>query len=234
MITMTLKNIVPGPLYEVKIAAVNSVGNATLSSPSKPLAAACKKEMRAGEMICGNGHETEFEPLTYMHHAHLKHADAVFTLDDISQKIECDVPGTNKLLYDFEGWRGHYSMGMKVSGVGAWIVDVESLPNLAGKIAIVQRGSRPLVAIARVVQKAGAFGMIIVDYSDPAELDNCAVFDQGCAPGATKLRGEGWGLQDVTSMWINIHLSMMLVRGNVTSLLNSCIHYRASLVRDEL
>lgn len=208
----------------MKIAAVNAVGNATLSLASNALATLCKKsDNRYQQIVYGHGHAAEFEPVTYVHHPHLQdRAEVVLTIDDFNQKISCQAVESGDVLSEIEGWSGHYTLGVAVSGAGAWAADDQALPDLAGKIAIVKRGNTPLAVKARTLQVAGAIGMIVVDGSDADDAFPCEAFDQGCMPGATKTRGEGWGMQDVGTMWKNIHMPMVLVRSNATDQLNSC------------
>lgn len=158
----------------------------------------------------------------------------VLTIDDNRQMISCRAVGSGNILSEIEGWSGHYTLGVTVSGAVAWAVDDLALPDLAGKIAIVRRGTTPLSVKARTVQEAGAIGMIVVDGSDFEDAFPCEAFDQGCVPGATKARGEGWGMQDVGTMWKNIHMPMILVRSNATDQLNSCRRKPPAHTTDEL
>lgn len=215
-----MKHVIPGPTYEVKVAAFNQVGVATLSEPSNAVIAACEKGNTVNAVIFGQGQKEEDGRIR---------ADAAVVMDAASQTVSCAVHAEHRNLFDAESWSGHFSLPIKVFGHAIWDWAEQGDAELSGKIAIVRRDKEPLVFKARKVQKAGGIGMIILDTENRCH----DAFDQECIPGATKRLGEGWGRTDNKALWKNIHLPMLLVRQNTSKLLQECIQYRRT-VRDEL
>ena len=218
-----MKNVFPGPLYEVALSAYNELGVANLSAPSNHVACTCDRKRFSGETIHGHGLQKMYAPFTS---TTVSNKDMLLVIDTTDQLVKCVGIRDSDSMFAIDSWAGHHSLHVKVKAPAVWVLDQSNGESLVGKVAIVHRSGEPLVLKARSVQKAGAVGMIIIDSED-----RCGSFDQACVPGATKRLNEGWGRSDVVAMWKNVHMPMVLVRKNATDLLASC---RSSTPRDEL
>jgi hypothetical protein len=214
-----MKQVIPGPTYKVKVAALNQVGVAMMSEPSNAVSTACEKGSAAKAVIFGQGQKEE--------DGHQR-AEAAVVMDIASQTTSCAIHAEHRNLFEAESWSAHFSLPIKIFGHAIWDWTGQSNVQLSGKIAVVQRDEEPLVFKARKVQKAGGIGMIVLDVENRCH----DTFDQECIPGATKSLGERWGRTDNKAMWKHIHLPMLIVRQNVSQHLQECIRYKK--VRDEL
>lgn len=215
-----VNNLIPGPSYEVALAAMNSVGNASLSEPSNAVPCTCGKGMDlTEEMIMGDGHKAIYDPIRKITMTEKHSFDAAFVLDSARQILSCNIPSEKRDLFVIKSWSGHFALKFKVMAQAVLVN--KGGGSLSGRIGIVHRGELPLAVKAKNIQQDGGIGMIVID-----SFDRCDEFDQSCMPGANKRLNEGWGLQDVPAMWKNIHLPIIIVPINATERIAECINFK--------
>lgn len=200
-----VENLIPGKVYQFRIAATNAFGQSAWSEVSE-----------------------SFQPSTQIGHIRgipttkfqAKNI-CVFVLSDQTQTIS--KVSSNHLSY---GWRGHFSPN-KFDVIGELIasepldasIPLQNAQNVAGRIVVLTRGQASFLDKVWHAQQAGAIGVVIIDIKGVC-TDR---FHGNCVVGSSKAFGNGFGYTDRHDRWYQIHIPYILIT-NITaaSLLPEC------------
>ena len=230
-VVLALHHLLPGAGYKFKVAARNGLGRGAWSGGSGTvktvlvggavkLREAVEDKWAGGEG--GHGHTPDAGHILHGRgsgtHPHAgegsdQHLSAI--VDDVAQVVVLPYDSsTGRGEVTVQAWSGHWSpRGFQVSGEVAEVEFEEGgLKVLNGgevehRIAVVKRGGGvPIVRLALAAQAAGALAVVVVD---DGRCDG--IFDQFCALGADKSKGELWGEVDLARPWLDLRTPTVLV-----------------------
>jgi hypothetical protein len=227
---VTVMHLLPNTEYQFKLQAFNKLGNSTFSLPSGFTKTTCSRLAITGDnqkervlIVHGSDSVKHFSvPLDFETKMESL-PKPLITLDDVNQKMWCS--DHSSVLADV--WTSHYSPRLfkviaETAVANPYLLQtkLENPEEIYGKIAVVQRGVVPIVYKVHLLQAAGAVGVIVADDG------RCTVYDQACAPGATKSEGEYWARQDVKEPWLSIRIPVVLIRrGSDDAKLGRCLDF---------
>jgi hypothetical protein len=171
--------------YQLKLCAFNVMGNSTWSTVSN-----------SARSVVEDTHENSLSVLG---------SDLYpFGLQlDFGAQVASQVNSSEAVSM----WTGHWGRRHVKIHSGYVFCDVEQQEiNLQNRIAVMLRDTIPVVTKAKFVQNRGGIGLLLVD-----STDKCQNFDQTCMPGANRNRGEGFGLSDVETYWLDIYIPVALL-----------------------
>ena len=180
--TLLVDNLIPYCLYDFKIAAVNDLGEAQ-PSDSSSLIYCCSKERREDDrypVLYGRNGSDRIK-------ASFGSNQKVVIIDDRNQMLSTMDDYSTVL----EVWTAHLSPKSYV--VHGLLNIGES--DVAGKIAVVNRGDQPISVKVKRAQRSGAVACIVIDNG------KCTAFDQKCIPGSDRNRGQYFAEIDPSKAW---------------------------------
>lgn len=214
--------LMPDTIYEFKVSPYNEVGQAkSLSHSTEPIEIACTSRKTPESIVYAGAKEAS-------DHVHL------LTLNDTAQTLTC----SDNQLSIVSAWSSHWSSkSFTLIGQTSYVVPllletaVQNTQSITNKIAIVGRGSIPLVNKVMKLQLAGAKGVIILDSGE------CKEYDQECMPGADKKKGQGWAASDMPEPWASVKIPVVFILRGEEAKLGKCLGhptYRIPTVKSEL
>lgn len=194
---LLVTNLFGGTAYEFRVAAVNMIGEGPLSGVSNPVTTADYAQHGVVVVKVSNFSYPVFTRIS-------TGQDRVSIVGFDSQQVIQDI------VY-IRSWRCHWSPPVDVIGIlvqtNPLLADSDILNSheLRGNIALVSRGTVPVVYKIRRVQLAGAIGVIVVDNGD------CLDFDQMCFPGSDHKFGDGFASHDAEDLWKDTRIPVTFV-----------------------
>lgn len=202
---VVITGLMPDSFYEFKVSPFNEVGQSdSLSHSTESIEMTCNSRKTPGSIVYAGA---KLESGDNIH---------VLTLNDTAQTLSCS-DNEQMVVY---AWTTHWSpKSFTLIGQTSYVAplllesEVKNPQNIANKIAIVGRGSIPLVNKIIKLQMAGAKGVIILDSGE------CKDYNQVCMPGADKIKGEGWAAADMPGPWASVKIpAVLLLRGEEAKL----------------
>ena len=196
-VSYTIQRLLPGTSYEFKVIAVNSVGMSKASSPSNIITTSKYSEvaLRLYGEYYSYGSNTASQPTNSIE------------LDTSADVLKYHAHSSTSANY-VKLWKCHWSPSIPyvIVSNNVWAdpsyadVVLTNENKISGNVAWVIRGNIGFVHKVKVLQKAGALAVIIVDNG------KCTSFNQACIPGADKSRGENFALKDMSGPWENVRI----------------------------
>ncbi len=201
-VSYTIQRLLPGTSYEFKVLAVNSVGMSKASAPSDVITTSnySKVAVRLYGENYHHGSNTTSYPVNSIE------------LDTSADVLRYHIPSGTNTNY-IKLWKCHWSPSIPyvIFSHNVWAdplyadIMLTNENKIRGNVAWVIRGNIGFVHKVKVLQKAGALAVIIVDNG------KCTSFNQACIPGADKSKGENFALKDMSGPWENVRIPVYFI-----------------------
>ena len=204
-----LVNLVPGVSYAFSFAAINALGSGIYSAE----VVIDIEDQRGRSALVDSPRVAN---LAYGHLSVVEQTLSVMPgseLEEENERVQGEAK-EDKTMHRIVGGLHHNPASYRVHAPLIFAnprnasFDLMNAADIAGKIALVERGAAPFCHIVKRVQRAGALGLIILDATGRCD----GGFHQGCVHGSMHAAGEGFAKTDKSAHWEGLSLPTLLVQ----------------------